>query len=168
MKLARKMDAGPIYHQETLTNLPLDKAEIYRALATSGANWLAEHLSKIRELTPAPQDDTKATFTTKLSKDMSFLQPDQYSANEIYRRIVAYQGFPKPKYEFFGKKCIILKAHPVDATAIVCDPSILGSLSSPLMIKCADRNFVVVERLQPEGKKPMDAKSFVNGYGKKH
>lgn len=166
MKLARKMDAGPVYHQATLPDLPLDKTTIYQALAEGGVDWLMKHLAEIRALTPQPQDDSKATFTTKLTKAMSDLQPNQYSAEEIYRQIVAYQGFPKPKYEFFGKKCIILKAHPVDATEIVCDPSIIGSLTSPLMIKCADRNFVAVEMLQPEGKKPMDAKSFMNGYGK--
>lgn len=166
MRLARKMDAGPIYHQATLKDLPLDKAMIYQALAESGINWLIAHLPEIRSLQPQPQDDAKATFTTKLTKAMSELQPSQHSAEEIYCQIVAFQEFPKPKYEFFGKKCIILKAHPVDATEIVCDPSIIGSLTSPLMIKCADRNFVAVEMLQPEGKKPMDAKSFMNGYGK--
>ncbi len=166
MKLVKKMDAGPIYHQATLTNLPLDKLEIYRTIATAGAEWLVTHLSEVRQLTPVPQDDSQATFTTKLSKSMSLLQPDQHTAAEIYRQIVAYQGFPKPKYQFFGKTCIILEAHIVDTTAIVCDPSIANSLSTPLMIKCADRNFVAVDRLQPEDKKPMDAKSFINGYGK--
>lgn len=167
MKLVRKMDAGPIYHQATLENLPLDKEKIYQALAEQGADWLVAHLAEIRKLQPAPQDEAAATFTTKLTKELSELQPERYSAKEIFRQIVAYQGFPKPKYEFFGKKCIILKAHLVDATEIVCDPSIISSLTSPLMIKCADRNFVAIDELQPEGKKPMDAKAFMNGYGKK-
>lgn len=168
MKLVKKMDAGPIYHQATLEHLPLDKSEIYHSLATAGASWIAEHLSEIRQLNPTPQDDAEATFTTKLTKEMSLLQPDQYSASEIYRQIIAYQGFPKPKYQFFGKTCIILDTHIVDTTTIVCDPSLVSSLSTPLMIKCADRNFVAVDHLQPEGKKPMDAKSFINGYGKQH
>lgn len=167
MKLAKKMDAGPIYHQDTLSNLPLDKLEIYKALATAGAKWLVDNLPKIRELQPAPQNDQDATYTNKLTKEMSVLQPDQYPAREILRQIVAYQGFPKPKYAFFGKTCIILKAHLADATAIVCDPSIIDTLASPLMIKCADRNFIAIDELQPEGKKPMSAKAFINGYGKK-
>lgn len=166
MKLARKMDAGPIYHQETFSNLPLDKTSIYQTLATAGTQWIVENLPQIRELQPIPQDDAKATFTTKLSKSMSDLHPDQFPAETILRQIVAYQGFPKPKYEFFGKKCIILQAHIVDTNSIICDPSLAPELSSPLMIKCADRNFIAIDKLQPEGKKPMDAKSFINGYGK--
>lgn len=166
MKLAKKMDAGPIYHQATLNNLPLNKLEIYQALATAGATWLSDHLSEIRTLKPQLQDDTKASYTAKLDKTMSFLQPDQYPAHEIFRQIVAYQGFPKPKYQFYGKTCILLQAHLVDATTIVCDPSIIDDLASPLMIKCADRNFVAIDELQPEGKKPMTALAFINGYGK--
>lgn len=165
MQLARAMDAGPIYHQATLTDLPLDKTAIYAALATAGANWLIEHFDVLRSLTPTPQDDNAATYTTKLDKSMSRLQPDQFSAAEILRQIIAYQGFPKPKYEFYGKTCIILAAHLVNTTDMVCD-AVEDMKSTPLMLKCADRNFVAIDRLQPEGKKPMDVKSFINGYAK--
>lgn len=166
MQLVKKMDAGPIYHQATLTDLPLDKNKIYQALAHAGAEWLVYNLPRIRTLTPSTQDEANATYTQKLTKAMSFLQPETYSAEEIFRQIVAYQDFPKPKYTFYNKTCIILQAHLVDATMIVCDPSIINSVTSPLMLKCADRNFVAIDRLQPEGKKPMDAKAFINGYSK--
>lgn len=179
MKLVKAMDAGPIYHQATLEHLPIAKTAIYQALAEAGTNWLLDNLSNIRtnqpdgtpvlNLKPAPQDDTKATFCSKLDKSMSFLQPDKYTAPELLRRIVAYQGFPKPKYEFFGKTCIILKARVLRVTDILCEAAGLdGKASSPLMIKCVDRNFIVVEQLQPEGKKPMGAISFMNGYGGKN
>ena len=172
MKLAKAMDAGPVYHQATLSDLPLDKTAIYQALATAGATWLLDNLPRIRSangtlgLQPAPQDDSAATFTTKLNKSLSLLHPEKYPAAELYRQIVAYQGFPKPKYEFFGKTCIILKAHPLRVTDILCEAAGMDG-ASPLMLKCADRNFVVVDQLQPEGKKPMDAVSFMNGYGQK-
>lgn len=167
MKLVKAMDAGPLYHQDALTNLPIDKTAIYQALATAGAEWIVNHLQELRSLTPTPQSEQGVSYTTKLTKDMSMLHPDQFPASEIFRQIVAYQGFPKPKYTFYGKTCIILQARLVSTDDIICDPSIAAEVSSPLMLKCADRNFVAIERLQPEGKKPMDAKSFINGYGKK-
>ncbi len=166
MKLVRAMDAGPIYHQATLKNLPLDKVSIYHALATAGAQWLNDNLAHIRQLTPIPQDDSAATFTEKLDKAMSYLEPQKYPAATIFRQIVAYQGYPKPKYTFFGKVCIILEARLLRVTDILCEAAGLNGQSSPLMIKCADRNFVVIDKLQPEGKRPMDAKSFYNGYAK--
>ncbi len=164
MKLVKSMDAGPIYHQATLEGLPLDKTAIYRALAEAGSNWLIENLEHLP--TPTPQDDAQATFCGKLDKSMSFIKPEACSASEIFRQIVAYQGFPKPKYEFYGKTCIILEAHVLRVTDILCEAAGIDPTSSPLMLKCADRSFVVIDRLQPEGKKPMDAKSFLNGYNK--
>jgi len=165
MKLAQKMDAGPIYYQDTLSHLPLNKTTIYQALATAGATWLVEHLDHLP--TPQPQDDAAATYTKKLQKTQSFLEPEHYSAAEILRQIIAFQDFPKPKYVFFGKTCIILAAHVVDVAEVICEPSDSELKNSPLALKCADRNFVVIDRLQPEGKKPMDTISFINGYGKK-
>ena len=152
MKLVRAMDAGPLYHQETLKNLPLDKTAIYKALATAGASWLRDHLDNLP--TPQPQDDAKATFTAKLDKSMSFLTPDADTADQTLRKIVAYQGFPKPKYNFFGHDVIILSAH-IEKTC--------PDQGKTLSIKCADGNYVVVDQLQPLSRKPMDAKSFLNG-----
>jgi len=164
MKLVKAMDAGPIYHQATLENLPLNKTAIYQALATAGAEWLVANLNHLPE--PTPQDNTKATFTAKLDKSLSFLHPADFPADTILRQIIAYQNFPKPKYEFFGKTCIILDAHLLRVTDILCEAAGMSPKNSPLMLKCADRNFVVIDRLQPAGKKPMDARAFVNGYGK--
>ena len=39
------------------------KSYLYETLATSGANWLAENITKLP--TPVSQDDEKATYTTK-------------------------------------------------------------------------------------------------------
>lgn len=165
MKLAPAMDAGPVYHQATLCDLPLDKSTIYRSLATAGAEWLLENLNHLP--TPTPQNSAAATFTTKLDKSLSLLHPTDFPAETVLRQIVAYQGFPKPKYTFFGHTCIILKAHLLRVTDILCEAAGLNpATDSPLMLKCADRNFVVIDQLQPAGKKPMDARSFINGYGK--
>ena len=152
MKLVREMDAGPLYYQTTLTGLPLCKDEIYKALATAGAEWIAENLGKLSK--PVLQDDSKATFCGKLTKEMGILKPETETKEQIFRKIVAFYGYPKAKYVFYGKNCIILEAH------------ILKQGETALLtIPCLD-GFVAVDRLQPEGKRPMDAKAFLNGYRK--
>lgn len=153
MKLVKKMDAGPIYYQETLRGLPLCKNDIYKALAETGAKLIVEHLDNLSE--PVLQDDSRATFCGKLDKGMSVLTPEIDTAEMTFRKIVAYQGFPKPKYMFFGVSCIILEAHVLKSgeTAV-------------LSIPCADGESVAIDRLQPEGRKAMDAKAFLNGYKK--
>lgn len=153
MKLVKAMDAGPVYYQTTLSGLPLDKAVIYRELAEAGAKWICDNIDNLP--TPVEQDDNKAAFTAKLDKSMSNLHPETESADEIFRKIVAFQGFPKAKYAFYGKNCAILATHKLNVgeTAV-------------LPLKCADGQILSIDRLQPDGKKPMDAKSFLNGYAR--
>ena len=151
MKLVKKMDAGPIYYQETLRGLPLCKNNIYKALAETGAKWIVNNLSNLSE--PVLQDNSKATFCGKLDKSMSALVPETDTTEVTFRKIVAYQGFPKPKFTFYGVSCIVLEAH-------ILKPGEEAVLSIP----CADGGSVSVDRLQPEGRKAMDAKSFINGY----
>ena len=153
MKLVKAMDAGPVYMQATLSDLLLSKDEIYKALAETGAEWICANLTNLPE--PIPQNDTEATFCGKLDKSMSFLTPEKDTAEMTFRKIVAYQGYPKPKYAFYGQNCIILGAHIAK----------LGE-EALLAIPCADGALVVVDQLQPEGRKAMDAKAFINGYKK--
>lgn len=151
MKLVPAMDAGPIYFQTTIKNPELDKNYLYQILAETGAKWLSQNLENLP--TPTLQDDKEATFTTKLEKSMGLLTPDQDSSDQTLRKIIAFQNYPKPKYTFFGKTCIILKAHKKEPDETVLLPLV-----------CADHKILSIDHLQPEGKKPMDAKSFKNGY----
>lgn len=153
MKLAEEMDAGSVYHQTTLHGLPLNKMAIYQALAETGAQWICDNLESLPK--PTLQDETKATFCGKLKKSMGALTPETDTAETTLRKIVAFQGFPKPKYAFWGQNCIILEAHMLSAGE-----------TAALALPCADGQILAIDRLQPEGRKVMDAKSFLNGYAK--
>ncbi|MDO4399117.1 MAG: formyltransferase family protein [Candidatus Saccharibacteria bacterium] len=168
MKLVKAMDAGPIYWQATLSGSEIaaktgtrlvsglipSKAAIYQALAETGAKWICKNLADLKE--PTSQDESNATFCSKFDKSMSFLKPGTNTAELILRKIIAFQGFPKAKYAFYGKNCAILAAHILqpDETAI-------------LPLTCANGQILSIDKLQPDGKKPMDAKSFINGYTKR-
>lgn len=151
MKLAKEMDAGPIYWQTTLRHLSLDKDTLYQTLAETGAKWLCQNLAHLP--TPKNQDEKLATFCGKLDKSMSLLTPETDTADQTLRKIIAFQGYPKPKYAFYGQICVILDAHALKS----------GEKAS-LELKCSDGRILAIDRLQPEGRKPMDAKSFLNGY----
>jgi methionyl-tRNA formyltransferase len=154
MKLVKAMDAGPIYFQKTLKfdeSYP-EKETIYKALSETGANWLVENLENL----PAPteQDNTKASFTAKFDKSMSPLKPETKSAEELLNEVRAFKGFPKSKHDFFGLDCIVLSAH------------ISETEDSKLSLKCVDDKYLIIDAIQPAGRKAMDAKSFLNGYCK--
>ena len=145
------MDPGPNYNQTNMKELQLCKNEIYKALATTGTEWLINNLTNLPE--PKPQDDSEATFTVKFDKSLSLLKPEVYTADELHRQVVAFLGYPKSKYEFYNKECIVLESE-------------VSETETPISLKCKDGKYLSIKRLQPAGKKPMDAKSFLNGYAK--
>lgn len=153
MKLAPAMDAGPVYHQETFRGLPLDKEAIYTRLAEAGAEWIVQNLADLPE--PKEQEEAEATYTTKLTKEMGVLEPEKDPAELVLRKIAAYAGYPRAKYAFWGVSCTVWKAHMLKTGE-----------EAGLTIKCADGALVAVDEVQPEGRKRMDAKSFLNGYKK--
>ncbi len=153
MKLVKAMDAGPIYFQKTISFADYaEKDLIYKELSEAGANWIVENIDNLP--TPTEQDNTKATFTAKLDKSMSELKPETKSAEELINEIRAFKGFPKSKHEFFGLDCIVLNAHISDTE------------DSRLNLVCSDGKYLIIDEIQPAGRKPMDAKSFLNGYAK--
>ena len=149
MKLVPKMDAGPIYFQE---KIPFDKftskAEIYEKLGRTGAEFLSKNLE---QLSKAVEQEGKVTYSYKLDTSMAMLRPEEQTTEEMFDQIRAFTGFPKTRYEFFGKDCIILEA------SIANEPS-------ELCIRGKDGLYLVIDKLQPAGKRVMDAKSFINGY----
>ena len=162
MKLVKSMDAGPVYYQATAEDEFIDpysastdnKLTIYNSLAMIGANWIAKHLEHLP--LPVPQDDERATYTHKFDKSLSMLNPKEKSAEQLLREINAFSGFPKSKYCFFGKECIIHSAH-------IANPPKLSKGYEELSLQCSDGTTLYIDRLQPAGKKNMDAKSFLNG-----
>ena len=153
MKLVKAMDAGPIYHQETVKFEDfVEKEEIYKTLAEIGSNWLVKNIDNLPK--PSVQDDKKATFTAKFDKSMSKLKPATKSAEELLNEVRAFAGFPKSKHDFYGLDCIVLEAHISDTE------------ESKLSLKCSDEKYLIIDKIQPAGRKPMDAKSFLNGYAK--
>lgn len=161
MKLVRAMDAGPLYHQETISGLinpycanPNDKFIIYEKLAKIGANWIIENINNLP--TPTEQNNNSATYTQKFDKTMSKLEPNKNTAQQILRQIIAFSGFPKSKYTFYGQECIIHSAHIAHAPLFPDEPK-------ELSIECKDGIIVYIDSLQPANRKTMDAKSFLNG-----
>jgi methionyl-tRNA formyltransferase len=158
MKITKAMDAGDIYSQQTVPILSTDdKFTLCDKLTIIGANLIVDTLKNVTENTArtTTQDNYKATYTIKLDKSLSKLQPHLKAASQLDREIRAYLSFPKSKYIFFNTECTILKAH----SAI--------SPKTEIDLKCADGNYLIIDQLQPASRKPMSASDFLRGYAKK-
>ena len=69
-RLAQAMDAGEIFAQRRTEILPGDNAsDLYRRLSEIGCELAAEAVKDLDAITFTPQDDSRATYAHKLSKE---------------------------------------------------------------------------------------------------
>lgn len=154
MKLAAKMDAGPVYAQELVS---LDgteqKPELYSRLANIGSRLLIEHLPSIIDgrLQPEPQDDSVASYCTLLKKSDGQLNPDQLTATVAERKVRAYRGYPKTRLNFEGVELIITGA------------SVADQPKTPLDLKYQDGAYLVIDELVAPSGRTMTAAAYLNG-----
>lgn len=177
MLINEKMDEGPLLTQETITinnNLPSpdglrqasDNFEVlYNKLSELGANLLLQTLPKYLsgQIKPQPQDNAKATYCKLITKDMGKIDWHK-SASEIERQIRAFTPWPGSWTNWDDKKLKLLKVKLLNNLNKKKAGEIF-KVNDGLAI-ASGQDAVEVLELQLEGKKPMTAKEFLNGYPK--
>ena len=156
MKITDKMDAGPIYKTIEYELKNNDNQEIlYKKLAELGGKELVKILPDILDgsLKPKMQNEDEAIYCSMLTKAMSELKPQEYSADKAERKVRAHIRFPKTRFNIFGHDVIITKAHASKHSESLID------------IKCNDGDYLVIDALLINGKN-MTAQDFINGYSR--
>jgi len=173
-----KIDQGPILNQRTVS---IEKDEtaltLQGKLADLGADLLMETISKwTRNIIKAQiQDDSQATLTKVLTKADGRVNWKK-SAQDLEREVRAFHPWPG-SYTFWEKtgKSIqikILKARVYQPPATIAYPvgKTLVVPQNELAVQCGKGyatgggDFLVIEKLQMEGKKEMASEEFLRGY----
>lgn len=172
-KIALKFDTGDIYAQE---NYPLKGDETTGALTTAlaalGADLLESVLAGFAAGRPPAarvQDDADATYSRTLTKEDGVVRWEE-PAELIERKVRAYDPWPRTSTNRGVQIILLLKSHVYPATLGQDQdrPEMPGAVRGAdrdhgLLVRTG-RGILAVERLQPQFKKPMDWRSFVNGY----
>lgn len=164
--ITEKMDAGPIISQEALPINPQETAPQLRLrLIPLGMRLLKEALEKI-PLGRAPrqtQEEAQASYSKIIKKEDGFVSWES-PASEIERKIRAFVEWPKAQAQLFGKNVAILEAsvHQDTATDKKTGEIIGIEKARGFVIKCKEGS-LLIERVHPEGKKPMLALDFLRG-----
>ncbi len=148
------MDHGPILAQMKTEIFPTDTTEtLSERLSKTSASFLVQTLHAFLEgaVTPQEQDHAAATFVKLLSREDGKIDLSK-SAIEIERLVRAYTPWPGTSIEYKGKKLKVLKVHV--GTELKTDE---------LAVACDDGSILVLDEVQPEGKKPMPGKAFLRG-----
>jgi methionyl-tRNA formyltransferase len=164
MRMDPGLDTGPILSQRAITVAPRDTAEsLGNRLAQLGAELLIETLPAYikGKIEPKPQDASRATYAPMLKKEagrLDFHQP----AELLERKVRAFNPWPGAFVTWHGRYLKIHQAHARPAQSASPEPGATVIIEGRPAIATAD-GLLVLDELQPAGKKPMPGKVFLNG-----
>jgi len=161
MRMDVGLDTGPMLTKKSMRLTPTDTAgSVTQALSQLGADLLIETLPRwiAGEIQPQAQDDSLSTYAPMLKKDEGRLD-FAHDVNQLERRVRAFNPWPGAFMDFNGTMLKIHHAHVGDGNVaegqrlIVQDQPAVGGRGGLL----------ILDEVQPAGKKPMSGKSFLAG-----
>jgi methionyl-tRNA formyltransferase len=164
MRIDAGLDTGDILLQREVPIAADDTAEtLSPKLAAVGAELMVGTLLGLRERTvlPQAQDHSRASLAPILRKEDGRIDFSR-SAAEIHNRLRGFQPWPGAYTSFRGKQLVICSARAVVSTGVPSPGSLLVE-DNRLLTGCRD-SFLELFEVQPEGKKRMAARDFINGY----
>lgn len=165
MKMASKLDAGPVYAS---IKMPLDPRETTGALtpklAKLGAQLLIEQLPELAKgkLKEIPQDESQMTLAPPLKKEMGHIQWSQ-PASTIDRQIRAFNPWPGTYTLIDNKRLKIYDGFVLDEKPSAPAGTVYFLSPQGISVACGSGALCITE-VQLEGKKRMPASEFVKGY----
>ena len=161
MKMDVGLDTGPMLAMKSIRIKPEDTAgSLFNALATLGANLLIETLPGYMDgkLTPQSQPEEGATYAPMLKKEDGLLDFNQ-PAVDLARRVRSMNPWPGAWFEWNGAPLKVHKAYVGQGKAEVGKR--LVEQNQPAVGTGSE--VLILDEVQPPGKKPMNGKSFLAG-----
>ena len=165
MMMEAGLDTGDVLCREVVPIAPDDTfAEVHDALCEAGGRALVrvcEAIRKGEELVREKQDDALSTYAKKITKEDCVL--DFADAAECVDRIRALSPAPAVEVKMpDGSALKITRARVSEATDAAAPGTVVAVAKKYFTVACADGTIDVLE-VVPQGKKKMDAASFING-----
>jgi methionyl-tRNA formyltransferase len=161
MKMDAGLDTGPMLDKRSIRLAPDETAgSAFEKLSQLGAELLIDTLPGYLsgKLAPAPQPDEGATYAPMMRKEEGRLDFTQ-DADALERRVRAFNPWPGAFMDFEGTLLKIHRARVETGLAeagqrlVFQDQPVVGTGSGIL----------ILEEVQPAGKKPMSGKAFLAG-----
>ena len=161
MKMDAGLDTGPMLSQRSIRLAPEDTAgSAFEKLSTLGAELLIETLPYYLSgrLVPVPQPEEGVTYAPMLKKEEGQLD-FTHDVHELERRVRAFKPWPGAYMEFDGSTLKIHRARVEAGNAALGERLVFQSQPGV----GARGGILILEQVQPAGKKPMSGKSFLAG-----
>jgi len=166
MRVIRELDAGPMFARATRPIGPDDTSDaVERDLARLGAELLVAVVDQLAEGTAheEPQDASQATYAPKITREDGLIDWSK-PARAIHDQVRGLYPWPHAYTFFRGERLIVLRTRVEPAAAYPPRPgTVLHVSREAIPVVAGDGAVVVIDRLQPEGKRAMSAREFLAG-----
>jgi len=157
------LDTGPILLQaKTMIGDQETAPELMARLAEAGAGLLGETLMRLSALAPLAQDDAAASFAPILKKDDGLIDWTM-SAKSIEQRVRGFQPWPNAHTSFNSKGFTIWRAEAATSEQTGSPGEVIESGGDSLLVACGDASALRLVEVQPEAKRRMVTRDFLNG-----
>lgn len=158
------LDTGPILLQSKTGIGETETApELMQRLSDIGAGLLSETLARLDDLTPRPQRDQDATFAPVLKKEDGLIDWTLPAA-AIERRVRGFQPWPTAYTSYQAKGLTIWRAEPVSSPNPTAYPGeVIVAHRDDLLLSCGEQTALRLHEVQPEARKILAARDFING-----
>jgi len=164
MFIEEELDSGPILLQrETMIGQTETAPELMQRLAGIGANLLSETFAQLDRITPRPQHDQAATFAPLLTKQHGLVNWLNNAAT-IERCVRGFQPWPSAYTHYKSHRLILWQADVSETTLMDgLVGEVLVAHGDDLVVKCGDETALRLIEVQPEAKRRMSIRDFLNG-----
>lgn len=159
------LDTGDIIDVETIEILPNETTgELFERIATLGGTTINPVLERwvAGEIIATPQDDTKASHTSKITKDMGLIDWNS-PAFEVANKIKALNPAPGCFTFINGKRLKLWMAESLEESSSVQPGTIVAITADSIDVATKD-GILRLKEVQPDNKKRMSAGDFSRGH----
>ena len=157
MLMNERLDGGAILKSASLNIKDKRADEVFLAMSELAARLCVETLNEFKTLKALPQDESKATFCTKIKKENGLVNLD--NAKELYHKFLAFYPWPSV---FLSSGLKFIDIELVDNAAHERDGEILSVEKEGFLLACKVGT-LKIKALQESGKNKVSAKDYING-----
>ncbi len=168
MQMDEGLDTGDIlWRKEVKIEEWYDAGLLHHHMAEHGAEGILETLTLIESGNHIPQKQSEhgVTYAKKIDKAEAKIDWNR-SSREIFNHIRALSPYPGAYFTYKDEKIKVLQAVYIEEDFDEHSQVIPGEIGKRFLldVRCGDGKLLALARLQRQGKKPMEAKEFMNGF----
>jgi len=163
MIIEPELDSGPILLQRKTQIGETETApDVLQRLSVMGAELLSETLKDLPKLQPKIQDHNQASLAPLLEKEHGLIRWSD-DAVTIDRAIRGFQPWPNAYTTFQSHRLTLWRAQPTSLATTGSPGEIISAHGDDLIVACGEGTVLRLVEVQPEARKRMTSRDFLNG-----